>query len=691
VVELAGSPGVLKRCNFGIIPNCKNIIGCDKRVSDELFDREKEENTLDADYLVVLQADEGMALVPESRSDKKPGRVRKPLPKANAQIPPELSPSHIAPACEPIPRGPAIYNDSKESTGRKRDILKASLEKSPIYKLGARITSGKKTNNATLAFPGEHNESSKLSSAPEMESSAIKSATNPDTSQADLAQLTASSIANTDGLATDIDAAERGIIVSPGSRMERSSNAPETSPVVEPDDSTKFLDTEVHSEDEMGSIPLQVPPISTPDQSADAVAKTAPQIRAASEQLMQIKALVLEQGYGFLKKLPTDARTEDYVARMLEEYRILLQKYSELSGKLQQATERLEGYMEIEMKLRETEAKLRVEKGKVFDAEKRRGRYDTESTQQKGKLARMERKRNEQLAKQEAKWQKEREALMERIKELRFSHEQQTQGIHDEHADKVKQLQKEQQDMHQRITEMGKQHTKRWYDLQNEKETVVRDLKQQIVRLKSELTREKGLSEERLRLQKESLDEEHEHDLDEHDDYLADLKKDHETQMTDLVKAHAQQMQQLQHRLQSEKVLLDKKRDEELARLRSQREELKVALVVRDHFKGLKDRELTARYKRISTEIENFASMEWNTRYEANWPLSESQLLRLHPKNTRKLKQQIVQHSMWVLLYEHIFSLPFQVFGKEGVPMNKDWTKIYASGKRHIVVNRSSS
>jgi hypothetical protein len=75
--------------------------------------------------------------------------------------------------------------------------------------------------------------------------------------------------------------------------------------------------------------------------------------------------------------------------------------------------------------------------------------------------------------------------------------------------------------------------------------------------------------------------------------------------------------------------------------------------------------------------------MDWDARRETTWPLSEADLLQLHPKNTRKLKQHMIQHSIWLLLHEGIFRLPFMILGKEGVPLNSAWTKIYASGKWH--------
>ncbi|KAI4664969.1 uncharacterized protein J4E79_003268 [Alternaria viburni] len=577
--------------------------------------------------------------------------------------------SNLASVNEPIRRG-SISSNLEKSNGGKREAIKASFKESQIYKLKTKMTSGRKAKTEKIGSLEKQNESIELETARDTPSTPL-----PESSLAE-----ALPTSNSNEPTADLEAPEPSTTASPEHVSDTSSEVSVTSLVADLDQATRFLDDEGDSQDTNLAITSHDPPLLIHGQPVEPMTNPTFSIFDTSEQLHQIRALILKQAYDFLTEMPADTTTMDYVDQILQEYRVLLQRYSSNSENLQQATDQLKVYHDIEKKLRDTQMELRETKGRLQDAEKQKGRYDRESTQQKGRSAQLERQLKTQLSKDKAQWLSERKTLLEENETLMMSYGQQIQSLNSSHSVEIGRLQKEKQDLYQHTTLTEREHDQRYIRLRNEKNAMITELKQQIDFLTDEITRAKRSAEEQLRVQRVTLKAEHEHDLLMHDKDVKKLRKELQIQKTSLTEAHTQELQQLQERSQSEKVELDKKHDEEMARLRSQREELKVALVVRDHFKGLKDRELTARYKRISTEIENFASMEWNTRCEANWPLSEAQLMRLHPKNTRRLKQQIVQHSMWVLLYENIFSLPFKVFGKEGVRMNDDWTSIYDLG-----------
>jgi hypothetical protein len=115
--------------------------------------------------------------------------------------------------------------------------------------------------------------------------------------------------------------------------------------------------------------------------------------------------------------------------------------------------------------------------------------------------------------------------------------------------------------------------------------------------------------------------------------------------------------------------------------LKIDNEALKGALVARQHFKGLTDPELASRFKTLAIQVEDFSRIRWDTSREAYWPFLERTLQRLHRENTRKLKQQIVQSSIWVIFYDNIFYSPFQVFGEEGKVLNREWTEAFGRSK----------
>ncbi|KAI4693069.1 uncharacterized protein J4E88_001440 [Alternaria novae-zelandiae] len=597
-----------------------------------------------------------MSVMSSTKGGKMLVSRRKPVRKSeNVQTSPKSVLSNLASVNEPIRRG-SFSSHLEKPNGGKREAIKESWKESKFHKLKNKMTSGRKAKTEKIESLEKQNESTELTTALDT----------PSTPQPESSLAEALPTSNSNEPTADLEAPELSTTVSPTHLPDASSEVSIISLVADLDQSTRFLDDGGDSQETNFAISSHDPPLLIHRQPVEPTTRPTFSISDTSEQLQQIRALILMQAYDFLTEMPADTTTMDYVDQILREYRVLLQRYSSNSDNLQQAKDQLKVYQNVEKELRDTQMELRETKGRLQDAEKQKGRYDRESTQQKGRSAQLERQLRTQLSKDKAQWLSERKTLLDDHEGLMMSYSQQIQN-----------LQKEKQDLYQHTTLTQREHDQRYLRLRNEKNATITDLKQQIDLLTDGITRAKKSAEEQLSVQMATLKAEHEHDLLMHDEDVKKLRRELHMQKTNLTKAHTQELQQLQERSQSEKVELDKKHDEEMARLRSQREELKVALVVRDHFKGLKDRELTARYKRISTEIENFASMEWNTRCEANWPLSEAQLMRLHPKNTRRLKQQILQHSMWVLLYEHIFSLPFKVFGKEGVRMNNDWTSIY--------------
>jgi hypothetical protein len=132
--------------------------------------------------------------------------------------------------------------------------------------------------------------------------------------------------------------------------------------------------------------------------------------------------------------------------------------------------------------------------------------------------------------------------------------------------------------------------------------------------------------------------------------------------------------------LRTQEEALTKRHEQEKEGLRHVIEDFKSSSAQREHFKGLTDSEMATLFKRLAIAIEDFR-LDWDFRKEEDWPCSEDQLRQLHSKNPRKLKQQIVQNTLWVLLYDHIFRSPFRIFGVDGREYDTHWIKIYSSGE----------
>ncbi|KAF1828845.1 hypothetical protein BDW02DRAFT_200369 [Decorospora gaudefroyi] len=449
---------------------------------------------------------------------------------------------------------------------------------------------------------------------------------------------------------------------------------------------------------------------------------TADDVLSMQRQLGSIKESILTRGYNFPElKPPVNASVEAWVSQSLDEYCKLSGISKVQSKQLQDIREQLRYFKNIETKLRETEMELRTCRGKLIeqetglrearkDNETREGRHGANLRDLNGQIRNLERRLTEQATAHKEQMTSRHHDLMQEIGRLKSLHEQQMQQVRFQSATEnerfrknaeswTSQLQNERAGHHQRTQEMQYDHEWRMASAKEDYTNRLREkdrgfeqqlsgvheanrvglqrLQLQINQLTADLEQEKARSREQLRLQKARLDKEHEDDLRQHDEDLERAREEKES----LVIAHRQELWRLEENLKTEKKKLAIEHQKDTAQLRSVAEELKGALVVRDHYKGLKDRDLASRYKRLSIEIEGFSSMQWDAHLETAWPLSEAQLLRLHPKNTRRLKQQIVQHSIWLFLHERIFSLPFRILGAEGAPLNSAWTEIHAPGE----------
>ena len=133
--------------------------------------------------------------------------------------------------------------------------------------------------------------------------------------------------------------------------------------------------------------------------------------------------------------------------------------------------------------------------------------------------------------------------------------------------------------------------------------------------------------------------------------------------------------------LKEQESMLVQRHTQENYQLRSANEELKQDLFDRKHFKGLRDRDLTGLFTTIVGQVREFSNLDWDPRRESEWPFAEHQLLDIHRHNIRKLKKQLLQNTIWILLYNHIFSSPFRIMGIEARDFDSDWVPIHAPSR----------
>jgi hypothetical protein len=137
-----------------------------------------------------------------------------------------------------------------------------------------------------------------------------------------------------------------------------------------------------------------------------------------------------------------------------------------------------------------------------------------------------------------------------------------------------------------------------------------------------------------------------------------------------LKEAHCQRESRLREEYEAEK-----------QQIQQVAEDLKQDLSSREHVKGLTDREVASRFKKLSAEIEDFSRIDWNPQLGEGWPFSETELDQLHPHNVRRLKRQILQNSLWLSLHEGVFRSPFRIIGSHGQDFDSDVYEAYNPGK----------
>jgi hypothetical protein len=146
------------------------------------------------------------------------------------------------------------------------------------------------------------------------------------------------------------------------------------------------------------------------------------------------------------------------------------------------------------------------------------------------------------------------------------------------------------------------------------------------------------------------------------------IRKVHEAEIVTVIEAHA-----------SDKAKMEEEHARDKIHLRKDVEDLKGALVKREHSKAMSDREAAQLFQDIGEEIDSFARVQWDEKYKLTWPFPEKSIQK--SENIRRTKQYIIQNTLWIILYEKIFCTPFRVLGDEGKSLEDQWVEEFGRGK----------
>lgn len=166
-------------------------------------------------------------------------------------------------------------------------------------------------------------------------------------------------------------------------------------------------------------------------------------------------------------------------------------------------------------------------------------------------------------------------------------------------------------------------------------------------------------------------------------------KAGHEAQQASWLAGFDQERQGWQESARVREEQIHQQYKDQIISMAAELESYKTELTTREHIDGLTDPELSEQFGLLANAVREVSRVRWEKANEKYWPFAESVIERV--PNPRKLKQQIVQASIWGILFEKIFLTPFQVFADEGAMMHGEWTRTYGKGKYFHISSRSPS
>lgn len=235
-------------------------------------------------------------------------------------------------------------------------------------------------------------------------------------------------------------------------------------------------------------------------------------------------------------------------------------------------------------------------------------------------------------AKQEAK-----------IRKIEDSNEAQIRALNEKNAKQTTQLQRERDDLQNRLwnheqhatAQMNAELNRRNAEFQEEKNRLIR----QVADTTAELSRERSIKSQQI----------------------TNIYNEHEAEKARMRTAH------------------DKEKGALVRNLEKTIQDLQSALVRREHFKAMSDHELARHFQNIADEVDDFGRIDWDEGLEPSWPFTNP--VFASSNNPRRLKQHVIQTTLWVILYDRIFCSPFRVLGNEGRRLEAQWAKTFGQGK----------
>jgi len=225
----------------------------------------------------------------------------------------------------------------------------------------------------------------------------------------------------------------------------------------------------------------------------------------------------------------------------------------------------------------------------------------------------------------------------------------------------------------QKLEGLVKEFVKRVNDLETQRDNEVQQRVMDVSRLESE-KRQLSVGHEK---QMARVQTERQNERDRMDAIISQKEREFDSNMGKMNREYQSKISQMEMDFEKEKARLLSDHAEQQARLKRDIEALNGALVKREHFKPLSDNDLKSLFSGLAIDIDHVARLTWKYN-QTDWT---DELLGQVAKNPRRVKKNILQESLWSVLYDNIFCSPFRVLGEEGRSLETDWNKAFGRGR----------
>lgn len=159
--------------------------------------------------------------------------------------------------------------------------------------------------------------------------------------------------------------------------------------------------------------------------------------------------------------------------------------------------------------------------------------------------------------------------------------------------------------------------------------------------------------------------------------HAKEREKDFISRKTQLEEAHRIKQDELKEQFEAHKSKLKQAHNQQQERLQKSIQSRNKALIARENFSPITDGELKSMFSDLVREVDALARLKW-TLNRSPWT---DELQSQFSDTPKRLQKQILQETIWDVLFENVFCSPFRVLDKQGSVLESEWNKAFGKGR----------